>query len=142
MKFPQRRPPARRIWQREFDEVLVSRAPFSAASPTVLGVSLVALVMAGCTANPTPLDRPGDVPAAFTAPVAKSAPIWPQANWWANFKADELAPLEETAQKENLDIAQAAARVLQAEAEDGVALSALFPTLGGHGRLPAPGQRP
>ena len=40
-------------------------------------------------------------------------------------------PLQETAQKENLDIAVAAARVLQAEANDGVALAALFPTLGG-----------
>ena len=57
-----------------------------------LSVSMIALVAAGCTTpNPTPLDRPGDVPPAFTAPVAdKQAPIWPEANWWVNFKADEL----------------------------------------------------
>lgn len=96
------------------------------------GVSSVVLAgsLAACTANPQPLDRPGDLPPTFTAPSDKSAPVWPKAAWWAGFGATELTPLEETAQKENLDIAQAAARVLQAEANDGVALSALFPTLG------------
>jgi NodT family efflux transporter outer membrane factor (OMF) lipoprotein len=96
-------------------------------SATVLSASLVA-----CTANPQPLNRPGDVPPAFTGPGDKTAPVWPKAAWWAGFGSDELTPLEETAQKENLDIAQAAAAVLQAEAQDGVALSALFPTLGGN----------
>jgi len=101
-------------------------ALYRGVSATVLAASLAA-----CTANPTPLDRPGDVPAGFTAPMDKTAPVWPQANWWTSFGADELAPLEETAQKENLDVAMAASRVLQAEANDGVALSALFPTLSG-----------
>jgi len=96
-----------------------------------VSASVLAVSLAACTANPQPLDRPGDVPEAFTAPVNKSAPIWPQADWWSKFGAAELTPLQQTAQKENLDIAQAAARVLQAEANDGVALSALFPTLGG-----------
>src|SRR6185436_3402950 len=96
-----------------------------------VSASVLAVSLAACTANPQPLDRPGDVPEAFTAPVNKSAPIWPQADWWSKFGAGELTPLQQTAQKENLDIAQAAARVLQAEANDGIALSALFPTLGG-----------
>lgn len=96
-------------------------------SATVLSASLVA-----CTANPQPLNRPGDVPPAFTGLNDKTAPVWPKAAWWAGFGSDELTPLEEIAQKENLDIAQAAARVLQAEASDGVALSGLFPTLGGN----------
>jgi multidrug efflux system outer membrane protein len=94
-------------------------------SATVLSASLVA-----CTANPQPLNRPGDLPPSFTAPSDKTAPVWPKAAWWAGFGSDELTPLEETAQKENLDIAQAAARVLQSEANDGVALAALFPSLG------------
>jgi len=94
-----------------------------------VSVSVLALSLAACTANPTPLDRPGDVPAAFTAPMDKTAPVWPQADWWSKFGTDELAPLQEIAQRENLDIAMAGARVLQAEARDGVALSALFPTL-------------
>ena len=96
-----------------------------------LSVSMIALVAAGCTTpNPTPLDKPGDIPPAFTAPVVdKQAPIWPEANWWVNFKADELPALMTTAQKENLDLAAAAARVLQAEAQDGVAFSNLLPTV-------------
>lgn len=95
-----------------------------------LTVSVLALTAAGCsTPNPKPLDRPGDVPAAFTAPVVKDAPIWPEAGWWANFKAPELPALEETAAKENLDIAVAAAQVLQAEATSGIAFSALLPTI-------------
>ena len=96
-----------------------------------VSASVLAASLAACTANPQALNRPGDLPAAFTAPADKAAPVWPKASWWGNFGADELAPLQETAQKENLDIAQAAARVLQAEANDGIALSALFPTLGG-----------
>jgi multidrug efflux system outer membrane protein len=96
-----------------------------------VSASVLAASLAACTANPQALDRPGDVPPAFTAPSDKTAPIWPQADWWTKFGAEELAPLEVTAQKENLDIAQAAARVLEAEAADGIALSALFPTLGG-----------
>ena len=89
------------------------------AQPRALPRSLAACT----TPNPQPLDRPGDLPPGFTAPMDKSAPVWPKAAWWAGFNAEELAPLEELAQKENLDIAQAAARVLQAEATDGVALS-------------------
>ena len=95
------------------------------------GVSASVLVvsLAACTANPTPLDRPGDLPQTFTTPMDKTAPLWPLADWWSKFGADELAQLQETAQRENLDIAMAGARVLQAEANDGVALSALFPSL-------------
>jgi NodT family efflux transporter outer membrane factor (OMF) lipoprotein len=100
------------------------------ASAKALSAGL-AVSLAACTANPQPLNRPGDVPAAFTAPMDKTAPVWTQADWWTKFGASELPPLQATAQKENLDIAQAAARVLQAEARDGIALSAMFPTLGG-----------
>ena len=95
-----------------------------------VSASVLAASLASCTDNPQALNRPGDVPPSFTAPSDKTAPIWPKAGWWANFGSDELTPLEQTAQKENLDIAQAAAQVLEAEANDGVALSALFPTLG------------
>ena len=95
-----------------------------------LSVSALAIAAAGCsTPNPTALDRPGDVPAAFVAPVVKDAPIWPEAGWWVNFKAPELPALEETAQKENLNLAESAAQVLQAEATDGEAFAALLPSL-------------
>jgi len=100
------------------------------ASSKVLS-GMLAISLAACAAVPQPLNRPGDVPEAFTAPMDKTAPIWPQADWWGKFGAPELAALQVTAQKENLDIAQAASRILQAEARDGVAVAALFPTLNG-----------
>ena len=109
-----------------FDGAFRRGAPLRGLTASVLAISLAA-----CTANPQPLNRPGDMPGGFTGPADKTAPAWPQTDWWAKFGADELAPLQETAQKENLDIAQTASRVLQAEANDGVALAALFPTLGG-----------
>ncbi len=96
-----------------------------------VSASVLAVSIAACTANPTPLDRPGDVPSGFSAPMASNAPVWPQNDWWSKYGAEELVPLQETAQKENLDLAIYAARVLQAEANDGAALAALFPTLGG-----------
>ena len=97
-----------------------------------LTASALALSVAGCTTpNPTPLDKQGDVPTGFTAPITSTAPIWPETTWWANFKADELGPLEDTAQKENLDLAAAAARVIQAEAADTIAFSGLLPTASG-----------
>ena len=101
-----------------------------------LSVSVLALAAAGCsTPNPTALDKPGDVPVAFTAPITKDAPIWPEAGWWTNFKAPELPALEDTAQKQNLDIAVAAAQLLQAEATDETAFAALLPTIQGSGGL-------
>ena len=102
-----------------------------------LSVSVVALCAAGCaTPNPTPLNKAGDVPVAFTAPVVdNNAPIWPTADWWTNFHADELPALEETAQRENLDIAAANARILQAEAQDESSFSALLPTVSGNAGL-------
>jgi NodT family efflux transporter outer membrane factor (OMF) lipoprotein len=101
-------------------------AVFRGASACLFALSLSACV----SAPPNALDRPGDVPAAFIAPANADAPLWPDTAWWNNFKADELGGLMQTAHAENLDIAQAAARVLQAEANDGVALSNLFPSVG------------
>jgi outer membrane protein, multidrug efflux system len=96
-----------------------------------LSVSMLALAATGCTTpNPTPLNRIGDVPKTFTGPVVDSqSPVWPDANWWVNFKADELPALMETAQKENLDIAAAAAQVIQAEATDAEAFANLLPVV-------------
>ena len=101
----------------------------SASSKVLSG--MLAMSLAACAAVPQPLNRPGDVPEVFTAPLDKTAPVWTQADWWTKFGASELPGLQDTARKENLDIAQAAARILQAEARDGVAVAALFPTLNG-----------
>jgi len=58
-----------------------------------VSASVLTASLAACTANPQPLNRPGDMPAAFIAPADKAAPVWPTASWWGKFGSDELAPL-------------------------------------------------
>ena len=99
-----------------------------------VAVSVLALAATGCaTPNPTALSKPGDVPTAFTAPIAdKTAPVWPDAKWWMNFKADELPPLMETAQRENLDLVVANENIIAAEAADESSFANLLPTVNGN----------
>jgi NodT family efflux transporter outer membrane factor (OMF) lipoprotein len=93
-------------------------------------VAMLALAASGC-ATPVPQAlTPADVPAEFTAPIKTSKQVWPQADWWKSFDSPELAGFVETAQANNLDLAAAYARVLQAEARSGVARSAFFPQIG------------
>lgn len=92
----------------------------------------VAALVAGIAGCQTPVPQvlgPQHVPSNFTAPTAKAAPVWPQASWWAGFASPELTGFVTTAQTSNLDLAAAAARVLQAQAQTNISGSALFPTL-------------
>jgi NodT family efflux transporter outer membrane factor (OMF) lipoprotein len=96
-------------------------------------VAALALATAACTTPaPVPL-KEGDVPAAFTSPVAKDASVWPATDWWTGLNAPELPPLEMTAKEQNLDLIAAAARVVQAQAQTGIAGSALFPSINATG---------
>jgi multidrug efflux system outer membrane protein len=88
-----------------------------------------ALAAAGCQTPVPQVLGPQHVPSNFTAPTARNAPVWPSANWWAGFGSTEMAGLITTAQTNNLDLAAAAARVLQAQAQTDISGSALFPSL-------------
>lgn len=90
---------------------------------------VLALVAASCTTPPPVALKAGDVPSAFTSPAAKDAAVWPASDWWNGLNAPELPPLETTAKEQNLDLIAAAARVLQAQAQTGIAGSALFPNI-------------
>src|ERR1700760_4441496 len=93
-----------------------------------LGVSV--LVLAACqTEPPVPLKK-DEMPATFVAPMTKSDQVWPASDWWTGFTSRDLTQLEVPAEQSNLDLAAAAARVVQARGETGLAASALFPTLG------------
>ena len=92
---------------------------------------VLALVAAGC-ATPVPqVLKPTDVPTAFTAPIPSDAQTWPKTDWWTNFGSPEMSGLVASAQTNNLDLAAAFARVLQAQAQSGIARAALFPQLSG-----------
>ena len=87
------------------------------------------LLAAGCTQPTPPPGLPqGDIPNAFEQTSANAA-IWPAPDWWQGFGSGELTALETTAQGANLDIAQAAARLRQADARARAAGAALMPTV-------------
>ncbi len=98
-----------------------------------LSVSAFALLLAGCQLTPPPAAlKSTEVPAAFTAPVVdKAAPVWAAADWWTKFNAPELPALMEVAMRENLDLKVAAGRILEAEANNTIAFSALLPSVNG-----------
>ena len=91
--------------------------------------ALLAVLLAGCTTQVPQALSPSLVPNGFTAPVPASAPVWPETSWWAGFGDPAMTQLVTEAQANNRDIAAAAARVMQAEAQATVQRSALFPTI-------------
>ena len=84
---------------------------------------------AGTLTTPKAL-TPQDVPAAFEQAPPTNAPIWPTPDWWRNFGSTELDQLIATTQTQNLDLAAAEARVLQADARVRQSGAALLPTVG------------
>jgi outer membrane protein, multidrug efflux system len=94
-------------------------------------VAVIALVVTGC-ATPVPQAiQTQNLPSNFTGPVVDGSPVWPKNDWWKEFGSDEMSGLIVQAQSDNLDLAAAAARVVQAEANTDIAGSALWPTLNG-----------
>ena len=87
------------------------------------------LLLAGCTNSPMPTLSKSDVPQGFSQASRVNAPIWPALDWWQGFDDPELTKLIADAQANNLDIAQAAARMRQADARVRQAHAALLPTV-------------
>jgi NodT family efflux transporter outer membrane factor (OMF) lipoprotein len=99
--------------------------------PSLRATACVLALVVGACSTPTPTGiTPDDVPKGFTAPIPAGAQVWPNTDWWKNFTSPELAGLEDGAQANNLDLAAAAARVLQAQAQTGISGAPLFPNIG------------
>jgi multidrug efflux system outer membrane protein len=92
-----------------------------------------AAFLAGCGTTPPPGLQASDVPAAFEQKAPTNAPVWPARDWWTQFGDPRLVALEDQAQAGNLDLAQAAARLRQADARARQAGAALLPSLGAGG---------
>jgi len=99
------------------------------ALPKITSAAALSLAAAGCATAPPAALKPGDVPSAFSQPAASGAAVWPTADWWQGFGSDEMNTIIASAQKDNLDLSQAASRVLEAEANQEIAGSSLFPSV-------------
>lgn len=100
-----------------------------------IGLTIVAALLAGCTAGPDYL-RPA--PAGTTPATFKAAPGWqpaspaddrPRADWWMMFNDPVLNDLEGRVARTNQDVAAAIAAYEQAQALVRESRAALFPTV-------------
>ena len=95
---------------------------------------LLAGLCAGCALGPDYQRPDTPMPERFLGQAAvtqrPAAPAESLATWWDGFGDPTLSRLVARAQAQNLDLAQAAARVAQARAALGAADAALSPTLG------------
>lgn len=92
-------------------------------------VAVLAFAAAGCSTPVPQAIETQNLPSNFTGPIVAGADAWPKPDWWKGFNSDELDALIVQAQADNLDLAAAAARVMQAKAQSNIASSALFPTI-------------
>ncbi|HEX4636257.1 MAG TPA: hypothetical protein VH189_08750, partial [Rhizomicrobium sp.] len=99
--------------------------------PVLLLASMLAIGLAGCSTPVPQVMSPQLVPKRFTGPVMPQAPVWPKADWWQGFGNPALTALVVQAQEGNRDLAAAAARVMQAEAQSTIQRAQLFPQIGG-----------
>jgi multidrug efflux system outer membrane protein len=84
---------------------------------------------AGCILTKDLPDPALDIPDGYKAARLTDKDARPTLDWWRGFRSPELTTLMEEAQKVNLDIAAAAARLVQADAQARIAGAALLPTL-------------
>jgi outer membrane protein, multidrug efflux system len=92
-------------------------------------IAALALAAAGCAVGPD-YKRPETVaPAAWKTPPDIATASWPATTWWTGFASPELSGYVERAQRSNLDIAAAAARVAQADARTRIAGASLLPSV-------------
>lgn len=96
----------------------------------ILLSTAAAVCLAGCAETPPPQLPVGDIPLAFEQTGGPGAPLWPARDWWTGFGDTQLSALMATAETGNLDIAQAAARLRQADARAKQAGAPLLPSLG------------
>ena len=96
---------------------------------------LGAASLGGCSLGPFYTRPELDLPAAFLATPTTAAAAWPEPGWWRGFESPELTALIERAQAYNTDLAAAAARIVQADAQARINGAPLLPSLTGTGNF-------
>jgi outer membrane protein, multidrug efflux system len=112
--------------------------PYQGRAARWLMAFCVVASSAGCVLTqdlPDPaLEVPGEYhPQGYSAQRLTDPDAPPALDWWRGFRSPELTQLMEEAQKVNLDIAAAVARLVQADAQARIAGAALLPSLNGNG---------
>ena len=98
----------------------------------LLTVLLLSPGMSGCILNSEKPELNLEVPGAYREGVKRSPDAAvPALDWWRGFHSKELTALMEEAQIFNLDIAVAAAEIVQADAQVGVSGAPLLPSITG-----------
>ncbi len=90
----------------------------------------LALILAGCSLGPD-YRRPDAAPPIAYRQTLPEAPIWPTPDWWRGFASPDLDRLIADAEGINNNIAAAAARVRQADAQLQSAGAGLLPGITG-----------
>lgn len=95
----------------------------------------LAAVLAGaaCSLGPSYRQPTVDIPPSFAATPATASTAWPSPRWWEGFGSSELDQLIAQARAANQDLAAAAARVVQADAQVRISGAPLLPALNGNG---------
>ena len=86
-------------------------------------------MLAGCILGSEKPDLAVEIPAAYRNAGRAPDAALPSLEWWRGFRSRELTALIEEAQVANFDIAAAAARIVQADAQARVSGSALLPAV-------------
>ena len=105
------------------------RMPY--ASPAWL--LLLALPLSACNLGPDYARPAVAIPPAFRATADTAQAAWPAPDWWRGFGSVELNGLIADARANNQNLAAAAARVVQADAQVAITGSPLLPTLSATG---------
>jgi len=108
---------------------MVSMIVGAAPRRNAAGALLLLGALAACGPRPQPALSGLDAGAVFRNADPAAAVRWPDPDWWTGFNAPELDRLMAEAMAGNFDLASAAARVRQADAQLRIAGSALLPAL-------------
>jgi len=98
-------------------------------------VPLLAAILAltSCNLGPDYARPTLDIPDTYRATAETAADAWPTDDWWQGFRSPTLTDLIEQTRTNNFDIAAAAARIQQADAQVRIAGAPLLPSLTGTG---------
>jgi outer membrane protein, multidrug efflux system len=97
----------------------------------MVGISLAAVVLIGCTLQHAYVRPPVLVPKEWAGAKALvgTQPVWPRPDWWTSFGDSQLNKLEEQALANNHDLKAALSRIAQARATARIAGSTLYPSV-------------